>query len=119
VWCYELSLWLCVRRVLFRSETIVVGERFLRDTGLQRFELQLNSIGDEVCRPAYREGLIAYLEAHRERLRDEHKDRFRENPMRVLDCKDEACRDVAEDAPKIVDHLCDPCREHFDQVQAA
>ena len=100
-------------------ETIVVGDRFLRDTGLQRFELQLNSIGDEACRPAYREGLIAYLEAHRERLRDEHKDRFRENPMRVLDCKDEACRDVAEDAPKIVDHLCDPCREHFDQVQAA
>jgi histidyl-tRNA synthetase len=99
-------------------ETIVVGDRFLRDTGLQRFELQLNSIGDEVCRPAYREGLIAYLEAHRERLRDEHKDRFRDNPMRVLDCKDEACRDVAEDAPKIVDHLCDPCREHFDQVQS-
>ncbi|MFN2544979.1 MAG: histidine--tRNA ligase [Actinomycetota bacterium] len=99
-------------------EVIAVGEAFLRASGLTRFELQLNSIGDETCRPAYREGLIAYLEAHRERLRDEHRDRFRDNPMRVLDCKDDACRDVAEDAPKIVDHLCDPCRAHFDDVQS-
>ena len=86
--------------------------------GLRRFELQVNSIGDQVCRPAYRELLIEYLEGQRERLRDEHRDRFRENPLRVLDCKDEACRDVAADAPKIVDHLCDPCREHFSRVQA-
>jgi histidyl-tRNA synthetase len=99
-------------------EIVVLADTFLRDAGLSRFELQVNSIGDEVCRPAYREMLIAYLEAHQDRLRDEHRDRFRDNPMRVLDCKDDACRDVAVDAPKIVDHLCDPCREHFDRVQA-
>jgi histidyl-tRNA synthetase len=99
-------------------EVIVVGDEFLREAGLRRYELQINSIGDEVCRPAYRQGLVAYLEAHAERLRDEHRERFRENPMRVLDCKDEACREVAADAPKIVDHLCDPCREHLDGVQA-
>src|SRR5439155_655618 len=99
-------------------EVIVLGEAFLREAGLHRFELQINSIGDEVCRPAYRELLLEYLEAHRERLRDEHRDRFRDNPLRVLDCKDEACRDVAADAPKIVDHLCDPCREHFERVLA-
>src|SRR5439155_15922756 len=62
-------------------EVIALGDSFLREAGLRRFELQVNSIGDEVCRPAYREELIAYLEAHRERLRDEHRDRFRENPM--------------------------------------
>jgi histidyl-tRNA synthetase len=98
-------------------EVIALGDVFLRGAGLQRYALQLNSIGDEVCRPAYRELLISYLEGQRERLRDEHRDRFRENPLRVLDCKDPACRDVAEDAPKIVDHLCDPCREHFEGVQ--
>ena len=98
-------------------EVVALADAFLRGAGLQRLELQVNSIGDEVCRPAYREELISYLEAHRERLRDEHRDRFRDNPLRVLDCKDEACRDVAQDAPKIVDHLCDPCREHFDGVQ--
>ena len=98
-------------------EVIALGDAFLRGAGLQRFELQVNSIGDQVCRPAYRELLIEYLEGQRERLRDEHRDRFRENPLRVLDCKDEACRDVAADAPKIIDHLCDPCREHFEAVR--
>jgi histidyl-tRNA synthetase len=100
-------------------EVVVLADVFLRGAGLSRFELQINSIGDEVCRPAYREELVEYLEAHRDRLRDEHRDRFRDNPMRVLDCKDEGCRDVAADAPKILDRLCDPCRDHFEQVQSA
>ena len=98
-------------------EVILVGDRFLRDLGLRRFHLELNSIGDEVCRPAYREELLAYLRANRDRLRDEHKDRFEENPLRVLDCKDDACRAVAAEAPTMVDHLCGPCRDHFDAVQ--
>jgi histidyl-tRNA synthetase len=99
-------------------EVIAVGDRFLRDLGLARYEVQLNSIGDENCRPAYRQELVAYLRANRERLRDEHRDRFEENPMRVLDCKDEACREVASGAPKMIDRLCQPCREHFDEVVA-
>ena len=99
-------------------EVIAVGDAFLRDLGLRRIELQLSSIGDETCRPAYRELLIAYLRDHRDRLTDEHRDRFEVNPLRVLDCKDEACRAVAADAPRITDHLCDACREHFEAVQA-
>src|SRR5919109_1193726 len=98
-------------------EVITVGDRFLRDLGLSRFHLELNSLGDEKCRPAYREELLAYLRSNRDRLRDEHRDRFEENPLRVLDCKDEACRAVAENAPKMSDHLCAECREHFDAVQ--
>jgi histidyl-tRNA synthetase len=98
-------------------EVIVVGDRFLRAAGLDDLELQVNSIGDEVCRPAYRDELIAYLQAHLEQIRDEHRDRFRENPLRVLDCKDEACRAVSKGAPKISDRLCGPCAEHFAAVQ--
>jgi histidyl-tRNA synthetase len=97
-------------------EVIVLGDAYLRSFGLSRYELQINSIGDDVCRPAYRALLVEYLRATRERLRDEHRDRFEENPMRVLDCKDEACRAVAADAPQMIDHLCDPCRAHFDGV---
>jgi histidyl-tRNA synthetase len=97
-------------------EVISLGDAYLRALGLSRYEVQINSIGDEVCRPAYRELLVAYLEANRERLRDEHRERFADNPMRVLDCKDEACRAVAAEAPRIIDHLCGPCREHFDGV---
>jgi len=99
-------------------EVIEVGDAFLRSLGLRRYRVEVNSIGDEVCRPAYRELLIDYLRARRGDLRDEHKDRFEENPLRVLDCKDEACRKVAAGAPVILDHLCGPCREHFDAVLA-
>jgi histidyl-tRNA synthetase len=98
-------------------EAAVVGERYLRGTGLGGLRLELNSMGDETCRPAYREELLAYLEKNRERLTDEHRDRFQENPLRVLDCKDASCRAVSAGAPKIVDHLCQPCREHFESVQ--
>jgi histidyl-tRNA synthetase len=98
-------------------ETIVVGDRFLRELGLTRYRVELNSIGDGTCRPPYREELVAYLRDNRDRLRDEHRDRFEDNPLRVLDCKDEACAAVAAGAPKIVDRLCEPCREHFDGVR--
>jgi histidyl-tRNA synthetase len=99
-------------------EVISLAARFLGDLGLTQLDLEVNSVGDDVCRPGYRELLIDYLEGQAHRLRDEHRERFRENPMRVLDCKDEACREVARDAPKITDHLCAPCKEHFDAVLA-
>jgi histidyl-tRNA synthetase len=97
-------------------EVISLGDGYLRSLGLSRYELQINSIGDEMCRPAYRDRLLEYLRANRDRLRDEHRDRFEDNPMRVLDCKDEACRAVAVDAPKTIDMLCEPCRAHLDGV---
>jgi len=100
-------------------EVVVLADRFLRDLGLSRLELQVNSIGDETCRPAYRELLLVYLEDNRERITDEHRDRFRVNPLRVLDCKDGACREVSRGAPKIVDHLCEPCRRHFEEFLSA
>lgn len=97
-------------------EVIVLGNELLRELGLSRFELQVNSIGDAACRPAYREELLAHLRANADRLRDEHRERFADNPLRVLDCKHEACRAVAAEAPRITDRLCDPCREHFEGV---
>jgi histidyl-tRNA synthetase len=99
-------------------DVMAVGHRFLRSVSLGRYHLEVNSLGDDTCRPAYREALVAYLREHRGELRDEHKDRFAENPLRVLDCKDEACRAVAAGAPTMLDHLCDACREHFDTVLA-
>jgi histidyl-tRNA synthetase len=98
------------------AETIVLGHEYLRRVGVKDVTLEVNTLGDATCRPAYRKLLLEYLEARRDRLRDEHRERFRENPLRVLDCTDEACRQVAAEAPKIADHLCDACREHFDGV---
>jgi histidyl-tRNA synthetase len=99
------------------AEVIAVGHRFLSERGLQRFELHVNSIGDEVCRPAYREALLAFLEERKDRLHPEHRERYRDNPLRVLDCKEEACRSATEDGPRMLDYLCDPCRRHFEAVQ--
>ncbi len=101
------------------AETIVLGNEYLRRVGVRDLRVEVNSLGDATCRPGYRALLLEYLEANRERMRDEHRDRFGENPLRVLDCKDDACRAVAAGAPKIGDHLCDACRAHFKSVLAA
>jgi histidyl-tRNA synthetase len=101
-------------------DVISVGHRFLTgepDRLVRELALFVNSIGDEVCRPAYREALVAFLEQRAGALCDEHRERWRVNPLRVLDCKRPECRTVTEDAPKTIDFLCVPCREHFDAVR--
>lgn len=100
-------------------EVISVGRRFLSTDGLSRFSLHLNSIGDENCRPAYRQALVAFLEEREDRLGPECRERMRTNPLRVLDCKEEGCRAATEDAPRMVEFLDPACRQHFEAVQVA
>jgi len=102
-------------------EVISVGHRVLTGEPIPlvgQVRLRLNSIGDDRCRPAHREGLVRFLEERAGELKDEHRERWRANPLRVLDCKDPACRAVTEDAPRTLDFLCDDCRDHFEAVQA-
>ena len=98
-------------------DVITLGSRFLAGRGIRKAELHVNSIGDERCRPGYREALMSFLEERAERLCSEHREKWRANPLRVLDCKREECRTATEDAPRSIDHLCDDCRTHFDAVQ--
>src|SRR5688572_22406562 len=98
-------------------EVVALAADFLSGLGLTAFTRLLNSLGDEECRPPYRDQLLAYLEARESALCDEHRATYRLNPMRLLDCKRDACRTATEDAPRMADHLCDPCRMHFDHVQ--
>jgi histidyl-tRNA synthetase len=98
-------------------EVISIGWDFYQSLGIRRVELLLNSLGDESCRPAYREILLAYLSEHRDELCDEHRDRFAENPLRVLDCKKPDCMKVVAGAPHQIDHLCDDCAQHFARVR--
>jgi histidyl-tRNA synthetase len=90
-------------------EVIALADRYLRDLGLARYRLEVNSLGDATCRPAYREELLTFLRGQRDGLTDEHRDTFERNPLRVLDCKDDDCRKVASEAPRITDR-------HFDAV---
>jgi histidyl-tRNA synthetase len=101
------------------AELIVLSHAFLtEDIGLERVDLMINSIGDAVCRPAYRDLLVAHVAAREDRLCDEHRAHWRDNPMRLFDCKREPCRRVTEDAPRLLDHLCDPCSAHFERMKA-
>lgn len=99
-------------------EVIALGWEFYRALGLTRLELLLNSLGDATCRPPYRALLLEYLQARRDQLCDEHRERIEDNPLRVLDCKRPACREVVAGAPKQVEHLCDACAAHFARVTA-
>ena len=97
------------------AELVELAHRFYREVGVEDVVAHVNSIGDAECRPGYREALVAYFTEHEERLTDDSRRRLRINPLRVLDDKDLA-PDLAEGAPRSVDHLCEACREHFHGV---
>jgi histidyl-tRNA synthetase len=99
-------------------EVVSLGLEYFKRLGITRVELLLNSLGDGNCRPAYRELLLNYLRQHREELCDDHRSRLEENPLRVLDCKRPSCQAVVAGAPVQIDHLCEPCEQHFARVKA-
>jgi histidyl-tRNA synthetase len=98
-------------------EVIGLADGFFRNLGLSEFTLRINSMGDDVCRPAYLALLTDYLAARRDQLCDEHRDRLEANPLRALDCKRDTCRAATDAAPGFADHLCDPCAAHFARVR--
>ena len=98
-------------------EVIALAWDLYRDLGLTRLRLRLTSLGDDTCRPAYREELVAYLRERQGQLCDEHRDRIEENPLRVLDCKRDACRGATAGAPRMLDRLCADCAAHFGRVK--
>ncbi|HUP84984.1 MAG TPA: histidine--tRNA ligase [Acidimicrobiales bacterium] len=101
------------------AELIALSHQFLtEDVALGHVELMINSIGDDVCRPAYRDELVHYVGAHEVDLCAEHRDHWRDNPMRLFDCKREPCRAVTDEAPRLLDHLCEPCAAHFERTKA-
>lgn len=102
------------------AEAIVMLMDFYRAIGLKPENLRLlvNSMGCEKCRPAYRQLVADYLHAHGAELCEECNTRAQTNPLRAFDCKEEACRAVMAGAPKINDHLCQDCRQHYEQVKA-
>jgi len=100
------------------AEVIQYYDTLLRTLGVSHFELQLNSIGDRNCRPAYIERLNEWLDAHADALDEDAQQKRATSPLRVFDVKSERVRAVLEDAPKIGDSLCDECLAHFARVRA-
>jgi histidyl-tRNA synthetase len=80
-------------------------------------ELQINSLGDQQCRPNYRKALKQFLKERLHHLCENCKRRFDTNPLRVLDCKERGCRTVTREAPVSIDYLCQECLSHFMEVK--
>jgi histidyl-tRNA synthetase len=100
------------------AEVIAMLVEFFRQLGLaDRLRLEINSLGDGACRPAYRERLVAYLRDNAARLCEECRDRTERNPLRVLDCKRPECRPVLDAAPSLLDALCPACADNFASVR--
>lgn len=99
------------------ATAISLAASVIRRLGLKNIKLHINSIGCKECRPAYRSALVSYFESHKDKLCDTCKTRLDKNPLRLLDCKVPDCHEIAKDAPKTVDHLCECCASKFDMLK--
>jgi len=88
----------------------------LKELGFKGACIEVNSIGDSECRPYFKKILASYFKSRKSSLCGDCQRRLKENPLRILDCKDEKCLQVKSGAPQIIDHLCEPCHTHFKQV---
>lgn len=98
------------------AEIISLLYTFFRELGLKKISLNLNSIGCPTCRKKYNELLKGYLEPNLANMCDTCRDRFDRNPLRIIDCKEDRCREYVKGAPALIDNLCDECQEHFDKL---
>jgi len=101
------------------GEVISLADALFKKLGIEDISLNINSIGcmGEDCRPNYHKILKAYLADSHDKLCDTCKSRFERNPMRILDCKSDTCKNIVAAAPKSKDYLCGDCQDHFEKLQ--
>ncbi len=100
------------------AEIISLAVTFLKRMGLKGLKVKINSIGCPKCRAEYNAALKAYLSEHLSELCPTCNTRFEKNPMRIIDCKEEKCKVAAAGAPRLLNYICDECREHFDGLKS-
>ena len=99
------------------AEMILMADSVLKNLGIGKLSLEINSIGCPACRKKYHEALKNYFSEKKDQLCDTCKERLDRNPMRILDCKSPICGEIAASAPVMLDFLCDECRDHFEGVK--
>ena len=99
------------------AEAILVADALLKKLGL-KVQLYINSIGCKTCRANYNSALKAFFAPHLDSLCYDCKTRYEKNPLRLLDCKEEACKKINAGAPKMLDYLCEECAEHFESLKS-
>jgi len=98
------------------GQVIQMSYDVLKEVGFKNISIELNSIGDSECRPYFKKILTSYLKSKKSSLCTDCQRRLKDNPLRILDCKEEKCQRVKAGAPQIIDHLCENCHSHFKQV---
>lgn len=99
------------------AELIVLSARLWERLGLENLELQINSLGSQEARQAYRDLLVEYLEAHKSELDEDSLRRLESNPLRILDTKNPDMKAVVDGAPKLIDHLDAESKQHYDELK--
>jgi len=102
------------------GELIAMLWRFIETTGIERFlSLELSSLGDEHCRPSYKQRLIEYFRPLKHELCENCRRRLEVNPLRILDCKESRCKEISRGSPLMLENLCEDCRKHLEKVKEA
>lgn len=99
------------------AEVILFVKSLFDKLGIDSLELNINSIGCKECRKTYNDALKEYLRPHLSKMCETCRERFEKNPLRILDCKEEKCKEICKNAPRMIDHLCDDCKNHFEKVK--
>lgn len=100
------------------AEVIALINGLFEVLGLSKIRLEINSIGCPKCRSKYHEKLREYFSQYKDKLCDTCLGRLERNPMRIIDCKSPVCSEIAKDAPKMIDFLCEECSDHFEKVKS-
>jgi len=98
------------------GQIIQMSYGVMKELGFKNISVQVNSIGDSECRPYFKKILTSYFRSKKSSLCADCQRRLKDNPLRILDCKEEKCQRVKAGAPQIIDHLCENCHAHFKQV---
>lgn len=98
------------------GQIIQMSYDILKELSFKNINIEVNSIGDSECRPYFKKILTSYFRSKKSSLCSDCQRRLKENPLRILDCKEEKCQRVRAGAPQMIDHLCENCHAHFKQV---
>jgi len=98
------------------AQIIQIFYNILRELKFKNLIIEVNSIGDSACRPYYKKLLVSYLKGRIDGLCQNCKRRIKENPLRILDCKEEKCQRIVSQGPQMIDELCETCHQHFKEV---
>lgn len=101
---------------LIDAEIIALNINILKEFGIENINLLINTVGCQNCKPIYNKVLRETIGSRKEELCETCQRRYESNILRILDCKNEKCKEILKDIPKFYDYVCEECKEHFDRL---